>query len=42
MGDALSSLRANEVVRLRPRCEGTIVGGVLEQECNAVFEDRTG
>jgi tRNA(Arg) A34 adenosine deaminase TadA len=33
---------ADEVVRRSPGWACTIVGGVLEQECNALFENRAG
>ncbi|MCK7494094.1 MAG: hypothetical protein MZW92_24825 [Comamonadaceae bacterium] len=33
---------ADEVVRRSPGWACTIIGGVLEQECNALFEDRAG
>jgi tRNA(Arg) A34 adenosine deaminase TadA len=33
---------ADEVVRRSPGWACTIIGGVLEEECNALFEDRTG
>jgi len=33
---------ADEVVRRNPRWACTILGGVLEEECNALFENRAG